>query len=378
MTRRGPHEGSIYQRASDGLWVGSVHLGYVGGHRVRKTVYAKTYRAVQAKVRVLRQQVEQGQTPPPERLTVGAFLNSWLSETARPGIRPGTFRSYGQVLRLYLIPGLGHLRLTALSTTHVQAFLNSQTAKGLSSRTVGYQREVLRNALNYAVEQGYMTRNPAKLAEPPRAIRYVVEPLSPAQCLQLLEGVRGSRAEPIYAVAIATGLRQGELLGLRWDDVDLDAGCLHVRRALQRVSGEWQLVEPKSATSQRTLALPMLAISALREHRVRQLEERMAAGGQWADWNLVFATRLGKPLDGSRVTHEFKTALDSLGLPPKRFHDLRHSCASLLVAQGVPMRVVMETLGHSDIRLTMNTYSHVSLEVSREAATRIDAVLGTA
>jgi integrase len=331
-----------------------------------------------AKVRVVRQQAEQGQTPPPERLTVAVFLNSWLNETARPRIRPRTFRSYEQVLRLYLIPGLGHGKLKALSTAQVQAFLNAQTAKGLSSRTVGYQREVLRNALNYAVGQGLLTRNPASLAEPPRAAKHVVEPLSPAQCLQLLEGVRGSRAEPIYAVAIATGLRQGELLGLRWEDLDLDAGCLHVRRALQRVAGDWQLVEPKSATSLRTLALPMVAISALRGHRLRQIEERMAAGGQWQDWNLVFATRLGRPLDGSRVTHEFKAALGSLGLPPKRFHDLRHSCASLLVAQGVPIRVVMETLGHSDIRLTMNTYSHVSLEVSREAATRIDAVLGTA
>lgn len=183
--------------------------------------------------------------------------------------------------------------------------------------------------------------------------------------------------EDMEPTTIWTGVerRQGEALGLRWDDVDLDAGTLTIRKSLQRVDGELQLVEPKTAKSRRTVALPDVAVSALRAHRVRQIEERLLAGSRWNDTGLVFTTTIGTGLDGRNVTRQFQKLLEDARLPRQRFHDLRHTCASLLLAQGVHPRVVMETLGHSQVRLTMDTYSHVIPQLQREAAGRIDAIL---
>ncbi len=170
-------------------------------------------------------------------------------------------------------------------------------------------------------------------------------------------------------------LRRGEALGLRWTDVDLDTSTLKVRTSLQRVDGRLQLVEPKTARSRRTIALPQSAIIALRHHRVRQLQERLLAGQRWHDTGMVFTTTIGTPLDPRNVYRHFQRALAEAGLPQKRFHDLRHTCATLLLAQGVHPRGVMDILGHSQIALTMDTYSHVIPALQREAAGRMDALL---
>jgi integrase len=205
-----------------------------------------------------------------------------------------------------------------------------------------------------------------------------VSPLTVEQARTFLAAIRGDRLEALYLVALGCGLRQGEILGLRWSDVDLDAGTLTVRQALARIEGQLVLVEPKSATSRRVVPLPALVRDALAAHRVRQDQEclplRPEPGDVFAD--LVFTTTLGTPLDGISVTRRFQRTLRAAGLPHQRFHDLRHACASLLLAQGVPARVVMETLGHSEISLTLNTYSHVLPSLGREAAERMDQVLG--
>jgi integrase len=200
-------------------------------------------------------------------------------------------------------------------------------------------------------------------------------PLTPEQARLFLGSVRGDRLEALYTVGLALGLRQGEILGLRWSDVDLDGGELRVAQALQRVNGRLQFVEPKSITSRRTVRLPNTVIRALRSHRVRQLEERLLAPDRWEKSDLVFTTSFGSPLDGRSVTRRFQAALEKAGLPRLRFHDLRHTAASIMLAQGISPRVVMETLGHSQISLTMNTYSHVMPSLKRDAAERMDAAL---
>lgn len=201
--------------------------------------------------------------------------------------------------------------------------------------------------------------------------------LTPEDARRLLDGARGDRLEALYSVALAFGLRQGEALGLKWSDIDLDTGILRVRRASQRIPHQGtQLVETKTERSRRTLVMPPIVISALRSHRARQAMERLAAGEQWVDLDLVFPSAKGTLADGPNVTHRFHRLLQRAGLPPMRFHDLRHACASLLLVQGVHPRVVMETLGHSQISLTMNTYSHVLPALQREAADRMEAVLG--
>ena len=282
---------------------------------------------------------------------------------------------------MHLGPGLGHYQLGKLEPQAVQAFLNAKLAAGLSPRTVQFIRAILRRALGQALKWGLVTRNVATLVDPPRVIRPEFRCLSPVEAGQFLQAIRGDRLEALYAMTLALGLRQGEVLGLHWADVDLEQRTLRVRAALQWLRGdEPKLVEPKTRQSRRTLPLPTMVIEQLLAHRIRQEEDRQRAGDQWIgdEWDLVFCTQQGCPLHSRHVVTYFKAILKKSGLPNIRFHDLRHSCASLLVAQGLHPRVVMEQLGHSTIKLTVDTYSHVLPELQRQAADTMDGLFGRA
>jgi integrase len=250
----------------------------------------------------------------------------------------------------------------------VQALLKAKTAAGQSPRTVAYIRAVLRRALGQALKWGLVTRNVATLVDPPRIARKPVHPLTTAQVRTFLDATKAERLGPLFA--------------LRWDDLDFDAGTLAVRHAMQRVKygdemATPRFVEPKTQKSRRTLNLPASAVAAFRSQRVRQLEDRLLAGERWQGehWGLVFTTTVGTPLNPSNVTHRLQRLLAEAGLPRQRFHDLRHCCASLMLAQHVPARVVMDTLGHSQISLTLNTYSHAMPAMQRDAADLLDELL---
>jgi integrase len=220
--------------------------------------------------------------------------------------------------------------------------------------------------------------NPAALVPAPRPARHPVPVISPDAAGQVLAAVRSHRLEALVSVALAVGLRQGEALGLKWEDVDFEAGQLRVRHSLRRVSKQGlQLTETETPRSRRMVALPASIVGALRSHKARQSEERLLAGESWTETGFVFTSEIGTAMDGTNATKRFQRLLFSAGLPRLRFHDLRHGCASLLLAQGVHPRVVMETLGHSQISLTMNTYSHVIPALQREAADRMEQLLGS-
>jgi integrase len=275
--------------------------------------------------------------------------------------------------------------------------------------------------LTRAVKWGLLSRNPAALVDVPQSPTHEIRPFDPDQARQFLAATAGHRWEALFTAALALGLRQGEALALRWQDADLDAAVLDVRQTLQRVGGdrkrltalrdEWKALrdkieatpeperialqaerkrlwgeiqkvrrvfafgEPKSASSRRSISIPPLVVKALRTHRVRQLEERLAAGGDWKDMGLIFSTHLGTPIDPRAVTAAFHKILTKAGLPSMRYHDLRHSCATLLLAQGVSPRTVMATLGHSQISLTLDVYAHVLPEMQQDAAVRMDRIL---
>jgi integrase len=368
--RRGHNEGSIRQRP-DGKWEARISLP----NGKRKSFYGKTRRDVQDKLKAAQRDLDNGLDLSSRQQTVGQFLDRWLEDVVRPSVRLKTHHSYAQMVRLHLKPELGHIPLTKLTPQHVQAMMTRKTAAGLSPRTVQYIRAVLRRALGQAMKWSLVGRNVATLVDPPRSMRKPVQPLTAEQARHFIDATKNDRLGPLFQVAITTGLRQGELFGLRWQDVDLDAGTLAVRHALQRIGGEPTFVEPKTALSRRSITLPASAIAALRSQRIRQLEMRLAAGTAWQDWELVFTSSIGTPLEPSNVTKRLHALLEGAGLPRQRFHDLRHCAASLLLAGGVAPRTIMGILGHSQISLTMNTYAHLSPSLERDAADRLEAIL---
>jgi integrase len=367
--KRGNNEGSIFPY--HGRWAAAISLS--GGRR--KYLYGRTREEVRRLLADALSAREHGTLADTRGLTLGSFLDIWLSEVAKPSVRHWTYKGYEVHVRLHLKPALGRLPLDRVEPTHVQSLLNAKLKSGLSPKSVRYILGTLRTALNQANRWGYISRNPAALVDGPRVERYEIQPLSLDEARTFLAAIKGDRLQALYSVALTMGLRQGEALGLRWQDVDLSAGTLRVSKQLQRIDGEFKLVEPKTSRSRRTLALPATAIYELKDHCLKQRDERMAAGARWSDMDLVFTRPDGGPLDGTVVTHQFHRLLDKAGLPQRRFHDLRHSCATLLLAQGVSPRVVMEILGHSQIALTMNTYTHVLPELKRDAARRMDEAI---
>lgn len=381
--KRGDGEGTIRQR-KEGLWEALYSYRDEAGNLKRRSLYAKTQREVSEKLRAALAILDKGEAPITEKQTVAQFLDRWLADVVRPNVRPKTHDSYSQVVRLYLSPMLGRHQLVKLTPQHVQGMMNTLLTKGgtkktgISPRTVQYARAVLRKALGQALKWGLVGRNVATLVDPPKSERYEMRALTPQEAGTFLEAVRGDRLEALYAVAVALGLRQGEICGLRWEDVDFERRQISVRKQAQRIGGKAQLVDLKTRQSRRTIALPKVIAAQLRAHKIRQNEERLQAGERWQNWELVFPSTIGTPLEPSNLTKRYKSILKGAGLPTIRFHDLRHSCASLLIAQGIPARTVMETLGHSQITLTLNTYAHIFPEVQRQAADAMDRLFETA
>jgi integrase len=375
MTRRGPNEGSIYERW-DGRWAGSVQIGYEDGKRVRKHVMGRTRAEVKEKMAALMRAHEEKRPIPSQREKLGPFLRRWLDEVARPTLRASTYDSYDDILRAHLIPGLGRHPIATLTPADVQSFLNAKLKSGLSPRRVQYIHAVLRRALVTAERWGMISRNVARLVEPPRVPRHEISPLTPEQAKTLIEAAKDDRHRALYVTALGTGLRQGELLALRWEDVDLDAGRLRVRHTLANVGGTLTLLEPKTDRSRRNVMLPDSVVTALRAHRTQQRKERLVSGSRWVDSGHVFTTLHGTPYHAATITRAFKAALTRAGLPACRFHDLRHAAATFLLAQGMTLEDVKNLLGHSSITLTSNTYGHVLEQRQRQVAAAMDAVLG--
>jgi integrase len=375
MSKRGQNEGSIYKR-KDGRWAGAVSLGYVGGRLKRKAVYGKTRKAVQDRMTRLLNDQQTGLPVVGEKQRVGDFLADWLENWVRPTVKPKTFSSYSDTVRLHLVPSLGRIVLAKLTPQHVQAMMNERLASGLSPRTVGYVRSVLNIGLGRAVKLGLVHRNVVALVDRPNVARHEIQPLTVEQSRALLAAARDHRLGALFSVALALGFRKGEGLGLRWQDVDFDAATITISGALQRIGGALVRTETKNNASRRMLRVPAAAMKALREHRVRQMEERLAAGDRWRDSGLVFTTSIGTPLDPRNVLRHFSRVLSAAGIAHIRFHDLRHSCATLLLAQGVSARVVQDILGHSAIRVTMDVYSHVMPSMREDAMRAMDSVLG--
>jgi integrase len=376
-SRNAQGESSIYEDA-DGRWHGYVSMGVKeNGVRDRRHASGPTRAAVVAKVRQLEGKrdagtaVASGKAP-----TVAAWLAHWLDTIAARRVRPSTLARYRQLVVNQIVPGVGHHRLDRLQPEHVEKLYGDLLAKGLAPATVLQAHRVLSRALKVALQRGKVARNVCALVDSPTVDRVEVQPLSGVEARRILAAAAGDRNAARWSVALALGLRQGEALGLPWDALDLEAGSLTVRQALQRQQGQGLvIVAPKSRAGRRTIALPLQLREALRQHRVAQLAERMAAGPEWEDHGLVFAQPNGRPLDPRGDHRAWRALLAAAGVRGARLHDARHTAATLLLQQGVPARVVMEILGHSQITLTLGTYSHVVPELAEDAARRMGEAL---
>ena len=374
--KRGQNEGSIFQR-KDGRWVGVLTLGWVNGTRKRRSFYGKTRKEAHEKLTAALRDQQRGLPIVGERQTLQEFLRGWLEDSVRPNVRPRTLESYAEICRLHLIPTLGRLPLVKITPQHIQTLLNEKLESGLSSRRVQYIHAVIRRALGQAEKFSLVPRNVARLVDSPSVSRIEVVPFDASETKKFLVAVEGDRLGALFVVAVGVGLRKGEILGLYWSDIDFEQQELRVRRSLQRIGGQLQFVPPKTDRSRRVLGLPAFVVQALRQHRSRQLEELLHADGSWQDSDLVFTTLTGAPLDGPGVTRRLHRILQSNGLPRVRFHDLRHTNASLQLFKEVDLPTIMKNMGHSQISLTSEVYTHVVPELQREAARKMDDLLGT-
>lgn len=326
-------------------------------------------------VKLLHQR-DTGIDAPPGKLTVGEYLKRWLVEYARPNTAPKTFKRYEQIVRVHLLPTLSAIPLAKLRPLHVQQVYTQVREKGLSARTALHCHRVLREALQHALRWQLIGRNPADSAEPPRPTRYEIAALSPDDAQRLLKTAEGTSYDSLVYLALMTGLRQGELLGLRWQDVGLEASVLHVRQTCQWLSGEGFIFrQPKTYRGTRPVALSRATVERLREHRRRQLEQRLAAGPAYEDNDLVFANALGAPVHPTNLRKAWLAIAREAGLDRLRFHDLRHAHASLLLQQGVHPKIVSERLGHAGVAITLDLYSHVLPDLQAQAADGLDDLL---
>lgn len=338
MGKRGDNEGSVFQRKSSGKWVAQVFIGYrPDGKRDYKTYTCATQREALGRLKAAHATLERTGTLVTKRQTVRQFLERWLEDVIKPRRAPRTYESYASEVRRNIGPALGHLQLDKLAPQDVQRFLNhlgkegGAKGQGLSPRTVAYNRAILRKALNQALKWGEVARNAATLVDPPTVRRHEIRPLDADGAHRFLDAARGDRLESLYTVAVSIGLREGEILGLRWEDIDLDRGMVRVRKQFQRIDGKPRLCDLKTESSRRDINLPPMLVAQLRAHRARQAEERLACP-RWQDWTLIFPSTVGTPLDPQNLMKRFKALLAKADLPDMRFHDLRHSCATLLFA----------------------------------------------
>ncbi len=361
-----PKKSNVTKR-SDGRWMGRA---VIDGKR--RVVYAPTQREAEQKLRALLSDADKGLTQPTETRTLSVHLDRWLEDIVRPRVKPSTYRSYALLARLYIKPALGSVRLTKLQPGDLQALYGAMSARGLSASTVSRVHAVMRSSLRHALDTGLVHRNVSQAAHPPTVRHDEMQALDRDQARSLLLAAKGTRHEALLTLALATGMRQGELLGLNWSDVDLEAGILRVARQL---GTDGQFTEPKTRQSRRTISLPASTVTALREHRTRQLETRLIQGASWEDRGLVFCTYTGRPLGYRNVTRDYKALLQRAGLPEIRFHDLRHTAASLMLT-GRPLHEVSRVLGHASITLTANTYRHVLPGEGAAAAAHMESLLG--
>lgn len=374
MGKRGNGEGSIYPHKR-----GGVKVGYRGSYWVdtaegpkRRYITGETREDVAEKLAKAISDRADGLVFDAGSTTTGEYLTRWLSDSVHGTVQGSTYRSYGRVVDGHLVPGVGRVKLAKLRPDHIRRLYRSMLDAGKATRTVQYAHTLLKRALAQAVMDGLIPRNAAEAVRPPKLKRDEIQPLNADQVRALLDA-SDERSCALYTIAVRTGMRPGEILALRWSDVDLEAGTVQINRALS----EGEFCTPKTPRSRRRISLSPATLATLKAHRKRQLEECMAKAGLWEDHGLVFPSSVGTPKSQRNLNREFKNAAKRAGLPDHfKLYDLRHTCATLLLSRNVHPKYVQELLGHASIALTLDTYSHVIPGMDGGTGGAIDEALG--
>jgi integrase len=355
-------DGTLYHRA-DGRW----EVAYtVEGHRHR--FVSKSRSEVHRRLTAGLKARDEGVHQRPTRETAGTFLQTWLPGM-RSQLRYSTWVRYEKYLRIHILPVIRKVPLVRLGPQHVRAMQERMLAGGASPTSVHHAQAVLHRALQDAVRWGFVPRNVASLVRPPKMACPQMRTFSPEEVARLFEAAAGDRLEALWILATTTGMRQGELLALKWSEVDLERAAVRVTATLAIGPEGLTITEPKTARSRRQIALTDQAVAALRRHRTAQAAERLQAGPAWADTQLVFCDDVGRPLSAEWVVRRaFRPLLRRADLPAIRFHDLRHTAATLMLTRGIHPKVVAEMLGHATVAITLDIYSHVTPDLQREAA----------
>ena len=348
------------------------------GKQIQKSFSGKTQKEVREKMQSAAVSVNDGTYKEPSKMTVGEWLDIWLRDYLG-SVKPMTELNYTQHVHNHIKPALGAIKLDVLNAPAIQNFYNNlgkpQGGKdALSGKTIRCIHGILHKSLQQAVKVGYIRTNPTEACELPKVVRKEIKPLDSEAITSFLKAIEGHRFEVLFILTLFTGLRRGEVCGLMWDCVDLDRGSIFVNKQLQNIPGEprkFRLVSSKNGKG-RYIALPTSVTTLLKRHKAHQNEERLQAGSLWEDSGFVFTDEVGHHLSPNTVYHNYKRVVESIGLPNARFHDLRHSYAVAAIQAGDDIKTVQGNLGHATAAFTLDVYAHVTDEMKKASADRME------
>lgn len=351
------------------------------GKQIQRSITGKTQKEVAQKLKAATASIDSGTYTAPSKMTVGQWLDIWTADYLG-GVKPYTVASYTSVARNHIKPALGAVKLEALNAHTIQGFYNAlgkprNGKPGLTARTIRGIHAIFHRALQQAIAVGYLRFNPADACTLPRTEHEEIAPLDDTQSKEFLETIKGHRFEDLFTVALFTGMREGELMGLLWECVNFEQGTILVDKQLQREkrkNGEYIFTSPKSAKP-RTITPAPWVMKLLRAHRAKQNEQRLKAGELWEDSGLVFTNDVGGHLVAQTIYRAFKNIADSIGCPDARFHDLRHSYAVAAIRSGDDIKTVQGNLGHATAAFTLDVYGHVTEQMKQESAARMEGYI---
>src|SRR6266487_777476 len=365
--------GSVFLR-KDGRYEAKFKVEETGKY---KSLYASTENEAYRLLEEAKFQQRQGTLATGPVQTVKQFLEYWLEDVEKPTIRLSTYVNNRIIVHKHLIPGLGHIKLQKLTSQQVQSFYAKRLREGTAASRIKQFQGVLHKALKHAKRVKLVSSNVTEDVDLPKYEAYTSHILNPEQARLLLEKARERNLDVLLAVAVGTGMREGEILGLRWSDIDLVKGTLQVARTLNYLP-KYHFVEgkPKTKSSERNILLPQFLLDLLKKQRVLQREKKLKVGTEWIDRDLVFSNRRGDFIIHTRLRRQFYRLLDEVGLPRMHFHDLRHSAATILISMGVPANVVQELLGHSNVATTLGIYGAVLPSMQKDVVDKMDGLFG--